>query len=94
MVLGIRHIFVKKLRGKLFEEFIINEKTDRYNLMCSIDAHKKKNPSVHDYGSSAGGYSMPLNSTIEALVSLSATINFIGCWLQALEHNFLERCNM
>ena len=25
---------------------------------------------------------------------LGATINFIGCWLKALEHNFLERCHM
>ena len=32
----------KKLHGKLFEEFIINEITNRYNLMCSIDEHIKK----------------------------------------------------
>ena len=31
----------KKLHDKLFEEFIINERTDRYNLMCSIEAHEK-----------------------------------------------------
>ena len=31
----------KKLHGKLFEEFIRNARTDRYNLMCSIDAHEK-----------------------------------------------------
>ena len=54
----------------------------------------KNKPSEHDDGSSGGGYPIPLNSTTEALVSLSATINFIGCWLQALEHNFLEHCNM
>ena len=28
----------KKLHGKLFEGFIINARTDRYNIMCSIDA--------------------------------------------------------
>ena len=31
----------KKLHGKLFEGFIINARTDRYNIMCSIDAHEK-----------------------------------------------------
>ena len=29
----------KKLHGKLFEGFIINARTDRYNIMCSIDAY-------------------------------------------------------
>ena len=31
----------KKLHGKVFEGFIINEITDRYNIMCSIGAHEK-----------------------------------------------------
>ena len=25
---------------------------------------------------------------------LGATIDFIGCWLKSLEHNFLERCHL
>ena len=29
----------KKLHGKLFEGFIINARTDRYNIMCSIDSY-------------------------------------------------------
>ena len=33
----------KKIHGKVFEEFIRNAITDKYNLMCSIDAHEKKN---------------------------------------------------
>ena len=31
----------KKLYEKVFKEFIRNARTDRYNIMCSIDAHKK-----------------------------------------------------
>ena len=31
----------KKLHGKLFEGFIINERTDRYYIMCYIDAYEK-----------------------------------------------------
>ena len=30
-----------KPHGKLFEGFIINARTDRYNIVCSIDAHEK-----------------------------------------------------
>ena len=29
----------KKLHGKVFEEFMRNSITDRYNLICYIDAH-------------------------------------------------------
>ena len=29
----------KKSHGKLFEGYIRNARTDRYNIMCSIDAH-------------------------------------------------------
>ena len=30
---------LKKLHGKLFEAFIINARTDRYNIMCYIYAY-------------------------------------------------------
>ena len=32
----------RKLHGKVFEGFIINTRTDRYHIMCSIDAHEKE----------------------------------------------------
>ena len=32
----------KKLYGKVFENFIRNVRTRRYNLMCSIDAHENQ----------------------------------------------------
>ena len=31
----------KKVNGICFEGFIRNERTDRYNIMCSIDSHEK-----------------------------------------------------
>ena len=43
MVPGITHIFVK-IYGTVFEEFIRNTRTDRYNMICSIDAHEKYHP--------------------------------------------------
>ena len=69
----------KKLHGKVFEGFIINARTDRYSIMCSIDAHEKEYQSYCDYGSSGGGCSLPSNSTTEALVLLGAAIYFFGC---------------
>ena len=37
------NIFIcKKIHGKMFEEFIRNKITDRYNPMCSIDANEKR----------------------------------------------------
>ena len=89
------NIFIcKKLHGNVFEGFIRNTRNDRYNIMCVIDAHENINPSEHDDGSSGGGYPLPSNSTIEALVLLGATIDFIGFWLKSLEQNLLERCHM
>ena len=31
----------KELHGNVLEEFIINARTNRYNIMCSIYAHRK-----------------------------------------------------
>ena len=84
----------KKLHGKVFEVFIRNARTDKYNIMCYIDAHRKYNPQFCDGGSSGGGCPLPSNSTTETLVLLGATIDFIGCLIKALKQNVLERCNM
>ena len=58
----------EKLHGKLFEGFIINARTDKYYIMCSIDAFEKQNQSYRcDDGRSGGGCPLPTNSTTEAL---------------------------
>ena len=62
--------------------------------MCSIDANDKQQPLSIDCGSIGGGNALPQNSTTEALFSLSATIDFIYCWLNCLEHHSLSRSNM
>ena len=88
-------LICKKLHGKLFEWFIINARNDRYNIMCSIDAYEREHQSYScDYGRSDGGCPIPITSTTKALEPIGATIYFIGCWLNALEHNFLERCHL
>ena len=84
----------KKLHGKVFEAFIINEITDMYNIMCSIDAYERYNQlSSCDYGISGGGCPLPTNSTTASLEPLGVTIYFIVCWIKALDHNFLKLCH-
>ena len=58
----------KKLHGKVFEGFIINAITDRYNIMCFIDVFEIENQSSScDYVSSGGGCPLPTNSTTSTL---------------------------
>ena len=51
----------KKLHGTVFEKYIRNTITDRYNMMCSIDAHGKQQPSYVDDGISGDGNALSLN---------------------------------
>ena len=58
----------KKLYGKLFEGFIINSRTDRHNIMCSIDAYEKEHKSSScDDVISVGGCLLTITSTTESL---------------------------
>ena len=66
----------------MFESYIENARTDRYNIMCSIYAHEKQHPSSDDDGSSGFVNLLPSNSTTESLFLLSATIYFIYCWIK------------
>ena len=74
----------------LFEAFIINERSDNYNIICSIDAYERENQSSSFYDLSSGrGCPLTITSTTEALELLGTTIDFIGCWIKSIEHNFL-----
>ena len=58
--------------------------------MCSIDEYEREHQSsICDNGSIGGGCPLPTNPTTKSLESLCAAIYCIGCWLKALEHNFL-----
>ena len=37
--------FFNTLHGKVFERFIINARTDRYNIICYIESHEKQHSS-------------------------------------------------
>ena len=50
--------------------------------MCSITSHNRQQPKYVDDAHSAGSRAITNNSTIAALKSLGATINFIDYWLK------------
>ena len=78
------------MHGIIFECFIRNSRTYRYNLMCYITAHDRQQPIYVDDISSAGGKTIPKNATTVAIKSLGATLNFIDCWLRHFQHNYQE----
>ena len=94
MVPGVTHVFVQNCMEQCFKIYIRNARTDRYSLMCSIDAHEKQQLSSANDGNSGGGNTLPSNSSTEALSSIGETIGFIYFWLKFVDRNYLSRSNM
>ena len=76
-----------KLHGIKFEDFITQDRTYQYNIMCSLVIHDRLQDNYQDDESSIGDRAIPNDSTVKALKSLGATFNFIDIWL----HNFFEK---
>ena len=81
-----------RLHGSLFEDLITHERTDRYDLICSLVAHDKIQPYYEDDESSIVDRLIPKNETIESLEALGATINVIDIWLKLFEENYDAIC--
>ena len=71
-----------KLHGIMFEDFITQARTDRYNPMCYLVARDKIQPAYEYDESSIIDRSIPKDATTKALKSLGTTLNFIGIWLK------------
>ena len=71
-----------QLQGLLFEDYVKTTRRERYNLMCSIEAHERKHKYVNDEASSGGGRPLPPNSTEDDLISSGLTFNLIESWLK------------
>ena len=56
-----------KWHGTMFEDFIINYRTDRYNIICSITTNDKQQPIYNDYVRIGGGRLIPKNATTSEL---------------------------
>ena len=64
MVPGITHPVVQNSMEHCLKYIYIRKaRTDRYNIIWSIDAHEKQQPSSVDGARSGGGNSITLNPT-------------------------------
>ena len=77
-----------KLYGTTFEAFIIQSRTEKYNIMCSLVAYDKIQDNKQDDESSIGDREIPKDATVKALNSLDDTFNFIDIWLNNFRHNY------
>ena len=83
-----------RLHGSGFEDFITQERTDRYNIMCSLFDNDRLQLDYKDYERSMGDRAIPNDATIKTLEPLCATINFIYIWLKLLHENVDARCEV
>ena len=70
------------LSGHNFEYCLTTGSKYGYELLCDGGEHDRMHPSSTDDGSSGSVRPFPSTSSIDALVSLGHTIDFIKNWLQ------------
>ena len=56
-----------KLYGTIFEGFITQARTDRYNIRCSLVSHDRRQDNKQDDEISIGHRVIPKNATVKAL---------------------------
>ena len=77
-----------KLHGILLEDLITHARTDRYNIMCYIVAHDKKQPTYEYYEIIIVHSIIPKHLTTETLEALGATFIFINISIKRLGNNY------
>ena len=82
-----------KLRGNIYDDFITQARTDRYNRICYLVAHDKIQPDYEDDESYLGDRSIPKDATPKELTALGATLKFIDIWLKLFLDNYSARCD-
>ena len=76
-----------KCNGTVFEDFIWNFRTDKYDLMCYITTPDKQQSTCVDYAISDVGREIHKNETKTELKPIGATLEFIDCWIKHFQHN-------
>ena len=76
------------LHDSLFEDYVTTDRRDRYNLMCSIEAHERDHKTINDDASSGGGMPLPSKSKKDVLLSFGLPLTFIF----GLNHSRLFIC--
>ena len=80
-----------RLHGILFEYFITHARANRYNILCSLAAHDKKQHDYEDDEIIIGYRLIPKQVKTESLEALGASPNFIEIWLKLLNNNYDAR---
>ena len=80
-----------KLYGTTFEGFIIQARTERYNIMCSLVAHDIMQDNKQDDEISIGDRVISNDATVKALKSLGSTFIFIHTWLHNFRDNYFDQ---
>ena len=80
-----------ELYGTTFEEFIIQVRTDIYNIMCYLVARDRMQDNKQDDEISLGDREIPKKATVKILNSLGPTFNFIDICLHSFRHNYYAR---
>ena len=80
------------MNGSLFDDFITQARTDRYNIMWSLVAHEKENSTSSDDESSLGERNVPKKLPTDTLKSLSAILKLIDEWLLMFPENYDAKC--
>ena len=70
-----------KLHGSIFEDFITQARTDRYNIMCSLVAHDILQLDYKYDENSIVDRAIPDSAKTKTLEALGATINCIDIWI-------------
>ena len=73
----------------LFKAYVPTSIHGIYNIMCSIEAHKRKHKLVNDEEISGGDRTLSSNSKEEALIPFGITNKFIESCLKSLGRNVL-----
>ena len=94
MVPGITHIFVQNYIEPCLKIYIMNSRTDIYNIMYSIDSHDIKKTSYFYDVISSGDKLIPSNSTTESLYLIGTNFDFIGFWLKCFDKNYQSQSNI
>ena len=78
----------------MFGYFITHAINDRYNPLCYLVEHDKKQPDYEDENSSIADRLIPKHVTTEELEALGDTLNFIEICLKRLDHNYEVICGI
>ena len=70
------------------EDFFDYDQKCRYALKSSIKLHRQKSYSCYKSISSGGSISLPEDSSLEDIIFLSITVNYIDNWFHKLSEKY------